>query len=286
MRKSVWAIACVAGSILLATAALAAPPNGSAGPGGHLTITEVSVDDVAQTVTITGEDFDFGSGFEVRLGGVAVTDSCTRVSGELITCDFSAAGLPSPGDYLLTVATGPGESRGDEYDLTIGGVGPAGPPGPPGPPGPDGPEGPEGPEGPPGPGSARQVVDATMQVVGEYLHTADVLVEEGGVLFGVGIQRPELFGRVELFFTDDACTTGPFILAPAAWENLLLIAALPAGQAWIPDLGQPVGYFTAGSKLEDDGTCTDDPADPVVVGRPALFIKDMTVFTPPFEVVP
>jgi hypothetical protein len=130
------------------------------------------------------------------------------------------------------------------------------------------------------------VVDSAMQVVGEYLHTADVLVVEGGVPFGVGIQRPELFGRVELFFTDDACTVSPFILAPAAWENLLLIAALPAGQAWIPDLSAPTANFTAGSKQEDDGSCVDDPADPTVLGRPAVFIKDMSGFTPPFSLAP
>lgn len=271
-------------SIVVTAAAFAAPAQG---PGGHLQITAVVVDDVADTLTISGTDFDFGRGSEVRLGGVLKTDSCTRVSGELITCDLSAAGLPAPGDYLLTVATGSGQSQSDEYDLTIGGVGPAGPPGPPGAPGDEGPPGPPGPQGPPGPaGGGRQVVDSAMQVVGEYLHSADVLVVEGGVAFGVGIQRPELFGRVELFFTDDACTVSPFILAAAAWENLLLVAALPAGEAYIPDLSAPTASFTAGSKRLADGSCFDDPADPTVVGRPAVFIKDMSVFTPPFSLAP
>jgi hypothetical protein len=65
-----------------------------------------------------------------------------------------------PGDYLLTVSTGNGQSQNDEYDLTIGAVGPTGatgapgPAGPPGPAGADGAVGAPGPAGPPGPAGA------------------------------------------------------------------------------------------------------------------------------------
>lgn len=44
----------------------------------------------------------------------------------MIHCDFSTTALPPDGDYLLTVSTGNGQSQSDEYDLTIGGVGPKG----------------------------------------------------------------------------------------------------------------------------------------------------------------
>lgn len=70
------------------------------------------------------------------------------ISPELITCDTD---LPDDGDYLLRVTNGKGESQGDEYDLTIGAVGPEGPQGEPGPEGPQGPQGAPGPEGPAGP---------------------------------------------------------------------------------------------------------------------------------------
>ena len=64
-----------------------------------------------------------------------------------------------PGDYLLTVSTGNGQSQNDEYDLTIGGVGPQGEKGDKGdmggqgiqgPPGADGQDGDDGDPGPPG----------------------------------------------------------------------------------------------------------------------------------------
>jgi len=111
-------------------------------PGGHLGIDEVFVDFDSETITIIGEDFDFGGFLEVTLGEAVVGDItilCTPnfvLIPQTITCDFSApigTGLPADGDYLLTVATGAGQSQSDEYDLTIGAVGPPGPPGPPGP---------------------------------------------------------------------------------------------------------------------------------------------------------
>ena len=105
-------------------------------PGGHLRIDEVFVDFDVETITIIGEDFDFGGYLEVTLGEALVGDItilCTPnfvLIPQTITCDFSAAnmgtGLPPDGDYLLTVATGVGQSQSDEYDLTIGAVGPQG----------------------------------------------------------------------------------------------------------------------------------------------------------------
>jgi len=91
-------------------------------PGGHLRIDEVLVDFTLETITITGEDFDFGGYLEVTLGQVPgdITGLCTPFPTTTIVCDFSGPGLPLDGDYLLTVATGVGQSQSDEYDLTIG----------------------------------------------------------------------------------------------------------------------------------------------------------------------
>jgi hypothetical protein len=99
----------------------------------------------------------------VILGDIDITGTCIDdlvAVPQTITCDLSVGGLPADGDYLLTVATGGGASQYDEYDLTIGAVGPQGEQGPKGdkgeigeqgPVGPVGPQGPIGPVGPQGP---------------------------------------------------------------------------------------------------------------------------------------
>jgi hypothetical protein len=151
-------LALVASVTLVGPVQGAKPPGGRRGakpPGGHLNITEVTSDIVAGSLTVIGEDLDFGPGpLVVTLGEFG---PLTIVFADATTID---AVLPSdavPGDYLLTVSNGNGQSQGDEYDLTIGAVGPEGPLGPEGPqgppglPGPPGQEGPEGPAGPPGP---------------------------------------------------------------------------------------------------------------------------------------
>jgi len=114
--------------VIGAPAGLAAAP-----PGGHVVITEVVVDSGASTLEITGADFDFGQDLTVTLGEIGdVTSFCTAdfTPPQTILCDFSGTGLPPAGDYLLTVSTGPGQSKNAEYDLTLGAAGPAGPPGP------------------------------------------------------------------------------------------------------------------------------------------------------------
>ena len=111
---------------LIGTAALAAPKP----PGQHLNVTEVTADIGAGTLTITGEDFNVGPGpLDVALGefgSLAIT-----FSGATLIDALLPVGIPA-GDYLLTVSTGNGQSQSDEYDLTIGAVGPEGPTGPPG----------------------------------------------------------------------------------------------------------------------------------------------------------
>lgn len=121
--------------VALTAGALVAAKGGQK-PGGHLRVTEVFVDFNTQSIEITGEDFDFGPGpLTVSLGEFGDISALCLVDftpPQLISCDLSAGGLPSDGDYLLTVANGNGQSQSDQYDLTIGAVGPQGPAGPPG----------------------------------------------------------------------------------------------------------------------------------------------------------
>ena len=86
-------------------------------PGGHLNIIEVSVDFNTNTLTIIGEDLGFGAPLVVTLGGIDI-GFLTADNVEIVST-INSSTFP-PGDYLLTVSTGNGQSQNDEYDLTIG----------------------------------------------------------------------------------------------------------------------------------------------------------------------
>ena len=136
-------------------------------PGNHLTIESVAIayDDIMYPygrLTIKGDSFSFGNTLNVTLGEGPIPLAFVGVPTDTeIVADLPQA-FP-PGDYLLTVSTGNGQSQNDEYDLTIGAIGPEGPQGPQGVQGPQGlqglqgiagltgPQGPAGPQGPPGP---------------------------------------------------------------------------------------------------------------------------------------
>src|SRR5262245_44792883 len=85
-------------------------------------------------LTIIGTDLLFGPRpLVVTLGEFGALTIVGTPTDTMIV-----ANLPvniTPGDYLLTVSRGTGQSQNDEYDLTIGAVGPQGPAGPAGPPG-------------------------------------------------------------------------------------------------------------------------------------------------------
>src|SRR5215471_546773 len=120
------ALVIAAALAVFPSAALAAPP------GDHLLITAVHVDETLNTIMIMGQQFNFGPGpLVVTLGQIGnITAQCQTPppSATAITCTFSS-GLPTAGDYLLTVANGTGDGQSDTYDLTIGAVGPQGPTG-------------------------------------------------------------------------------------------------------------------------------------------------------------
>ena len=115
-------------AILVFTIAIAGQTALAAPPGGHLTITEVQVDCDAGTITIMGVDFDFGPGpLEVTLGDFVGTlpIAGTPTANEIVV--YAPADLcEKAADMLLTVSTGHGQSQSDEYDITIGAVGPQG----------------------------------------------------------------------------------------------------------------------------------------------------------------
>ena len=106
---------------LVGQPAVVAQPAAGQGPGNHLRILEIHADPDAGTIQILGEGFNFGPGpLTVSLGTLGdITPSCTLTNPQTIDCNLGRA-FPSAGDYLLTVATGMGQSQGDEYDLTIG----------------------------------------------------------------------------------------------------------------------------------------------------------------------
>lgn len=115
-------------------------------PGREMNISEVFVD--GKTLVILGEDLDLGVGpLIVTLGNFGELRVLSQ-SPTMIEAVFPNV-LPA-GDYLLTVSNGVGQRENDEYDLTIGAVGPQGEQGKIGPPGLQGEQGKIGPAGPQG----------------------------------------------------------------------------------------------------------------------------------------
>ena len=127
-------------SMLVLTVCLGWMASASAGKpapsplGNHLIITKVEVvvveDSVSPTTTLTifGAHFSFGNSLEVTLGEIGPPTSPLLYSDNEIVAEWDSA--IANGDYLLTVSTGNGQSKNDEYDLTIGaGGGAQGPPG-------------------------------------------------------------------------------------------------------------------------------------------------------------
>jgi hypothetical protein len=91
----------------------------------QVTITQVFVDDpVVDQVMIDGSDFDNGPNLVVTLGDIAAPLGIVNAGSNQIVAQLPA-GLAA-GDYLLTVRTGGGPNRQDDYDLTIGATGPVG----------------------------------------------------------------------------------------------------------------------------------------------------------------
>ncbi len=123
-------------------------------PGNHLSISSVLVEFVPDhIITIKGERFDFGSPLVVTFDDSGpLTIRSANATEIVVECppDQNFVPLCLEGDYLLVVSNGIGQSQNDEYDLTIGAVGPRGPMGETGPIGPRGPQGETGPRGDPG----------------------------------------------------------------------------------------------------------------------------------------
>jgi len=151
LRPSPFLIAVIAA--IATTTALAKPPQ------GDLRVTEVYVNFDAfdgDTLLILGEHFMSGPGpLEVTFGNFGALNVLSVADDEiLVECPPDAdLGIPTcvDGDFLLTVSNDPKKKHSDEYDVTIGAVGPAGEKGDTGPQGPQGDVGPQGPQGEQGP---------------------------------------------------------------------------------------------------------------------------------------
>ena len=107
----------VAAASLVGAQALAAQPDAGQGPGDHGRILEVHADS-SGLIEIFGEHLDFGAEpLSVSLGTLGdISGLCTLIDATEIQCNVGP--IPT-GDYLLTIASGQGQSQGDEYDLTI-----------------------------------------------------------------------------------------------------------------------------------------------------------------------
>ena len=293
---------------LLAVVTSTAPAHADRGgnPPPQLVVTQVVADVDAATLRIDGTGF--GSDPNVVLGaagGAFVDQPVVSSTDSTIDAQLTAT---DPGTYLLIVSSGPAATQIYAIDVTIGTQGPAGPPGSPGPPGAAGPPGPPGPPGPagedgedgedgapgpPGPGGLQQVFDSSMpaQLVGDLYVPNRVVLEEGGVQFAMTVRHDGLGGISDafpLFFDDDTCGMS----GGQAWaedhaflKNLIPDTFLKGGDAYIAPAG-PNMAFTPRSQLEDNGSCTDLVPDLAPTsGRPASFIKDVSVFVPPFTVM-
>jgi hypothetical protein len=149
LRPSPFLIAVIAA--IATSTALAKPPK------GDLRVTEVfvSFDTFGDTLLIVGEGFTSGPGpLEVSFGNFGVLTVLSVADDEiLVECPPDADRIPTcvDGDFLLTVSNDPKKKHSDEYDMTIGAVGPAGEKGEKGDQGPVGPKGDTGDQGPAGP---------------------------------------------------------------------------------------------------------------------------------------
>jgi hypothetical protein len=153
LRMSAWAVLGPA-SLLLAIA------SGPASGANRLLIQGVQAE--GHTLTIVGSGFmpKDKSRIRVFLGeapGNEISAQCTTPAPTdgVIVCTLATA--PEPGDYRLVVSRKNGDpiedrsENTDQYDLTIGAIGPQGPKGDPGPKGDTGATGDTGPKGDTGP---------------------------------------------------------------------------------------------------------------------------------------
>jgi hypothetical protein len=138
-----------------------------------------------------------------------------------------------------------------------------------------------------------QVFDSSEppQLVGDFYVPNWVVADEAGVKFVMTVGQDGLGGVADafpLFFDDDTCGMS----GGQAWaedkpflHNLIPFTFIKGGDAYIAPAG-PNMPFSPKSQLEDDGSCTDLVPDPAATsGRPASFVKDVSVFVPPLSVM-
>lgn len=122
IRYSVAVVVCAVVGILLVSLGRSVTAQGPPGQT-QLTVTEVSLNvPTPDLLSIVGENFDNGPSLDITLGEFPGSLGIISATSTQII-----AALPDPlpaGDYLLTVSSGAGPSRRDDYDLTVGAVPP------------------------------------------------------------------------------------------------------------------------------------------------------------------
>ena len=268
-------------TIALAVALAVLPPSALATPpGDHLLITAVQVDETLDTITIMGQQFNFGTGpLVVTLGQVGdITAKCQTPppTATLITCQFSVGGLPPAGDYLLTVSNGTGQSQNDSYALTIGAVGAQGPrgatgaTGPAGPTGPTGATGATGPTGPTGPTGATGATGPSgpsgPQGPAGNLGLAGQMCPAGSFLIGFTTAGNIKCSCTAMTFTFnmDSSVAGP--VTGANWPGGNVTQTDPANSACSVMVSQPSGNVSLVGTLGDRWLITGDTGYSSCVG--------------------
>jgi hypothetical protein len=173
IRIHLFFLLALTGLTFIALPALAAPP------GAQLNIIEVQTDvsDPSNPkFTIFGENMDVGPGpLSVTLGASTNVLNIISENPTVIEAELNET-IPA-GDYLLAVSRGIGKSQNDEYDLTIGAIGPKGLQGE------RGPSGEDGSPGIPGP----QTVEGLLQRVSQ-THNVPIVFGQGATL---GVECPQ-----------------------------------------------------------------------------------------------
>lgn len=233
-------------------------------------VTEAHADAITTVLHVTGANFDRGTP-SVTLGSLAKPLTLVNVTATQIDA-LLPPGI-APGGYLLTVivarnADNKGETRSDEFWVTLGAEGPkgdsgpAGPQGPQGATGPQGPQGATGPQGPAGPagsgggaltglscmgtfGAGKIVASAdasnnvTLQCV-DLVDTPIVFVTSGAISGNFGFGSPDPAALAAKFCNDAASFAGlpgsyvAFLqtISPAVRSPVDAIAALNNTKGW------------------------------------------------------
>ena len=195
-------------------------------PDNFLTIEAVSttldMNGHPTQLTIKGVNFDYVNVLQVKLGPNSTNMNVLSIASASPTQIVANIPMPSdypPGDYLLTVSKGNGQSQNDEYDLTIGGVGPKGDKGDTGDPGPIGPPGADGQDGAPGaPGAQGPPGESGQSITKSTIYSKAATCLESGTRETCFNSKASCFCTVECDDNEDVALTLSCDTLLSRWE--------------------------------------------------------------------